>query len=48
MTMKPYLYNPTWSNSYPSARALSLLEMLTAGTESYVDQASAEGKITDS
>lgn len=33
---------------YPSARALSLLKMLATGTESYVGQASVEGKITDS
>jgi len=33
---------------YPSARALSLLKMLTTGTESFVGQASVEGKITDS
>ncbi len=32
----------------PSARALSLLKMLATGTESYVGQASVEGKITDS
>jgi hypothetical protein len=33
---------------YPSARALSLLKRLTTGTESFVGQASVEGKITDS
>lgn len=33
---------------YPSARALSLLKMLATGTESYVGQASVEGRITDS
>lgn len=33
---------------YPSARALSLLKLLATGTESYVGQASVEGKITDS
>ncbi|MCK9396396.1 MAG: DUF3313 domain-containing protein [Methylobacter sp.] len=37
-----------YSAVYPSARALSLLKMLATGTESYVGQASVEGKITDS
>jgi len=33
---------------YPSARAVSLLKRMAIGTESYVGQASIEGKITDS
>lgn len=33
---------------YPSARAVSLLERLAIGTESFVGKASIEGKITDS
>jgi len=33
---------------YPSARAVSLLERLALGTESFVGKASIEGKITDS
>jgi len=37
-----------YTSIYPSARALSLLKMLATGTESYVGQASVEGKITDS
>jgi hypothetical protein len=37
-----------YTSLYPSARALSLLKMLATGTESYVGQASVEGKITDS
>jgi hypothetical protein len=37
-----------YTSVYPSARALSLLKMLATGTESYVGQASVEGKITDS
>ncbi len=36
------------STVYPSARALSLLKRIALGTESYVGQASIEGKITDS
>jgi len=37
-----------YTSLYPSARALSLLKHLTLGTESFVGQASVEGKITDS
>jgi hypothetical protein len=37
-----------YTSLYPSARAFSLLERLATGTESFVGQASVEGKITDS
>ncbi|MGZ5050309.1 MAG: DUF3313 domain-containing protein [Methylobacter sp.] len=36
-----------YTSVYPSARVLSLLKRLATGTESYVGEASVEGKITD-
>lgn len=38
----------TFSSVYPSARVLSALKHLVAGTESFVGKASIEGKIVDS
>ena len=37
-----------YTSFYPTARAVSLLKLIALGTESYVGQASVEGKITDS
>lgn len=42
------LLRDSFTAVHPSARALSLLERLATGTESYAGKASIEGKITDS